>query len=59
MITVLFYDASFSFSYLLTYLIPAVIALISNPFAKLIIPIRIPTKEAKAETEKKTVIAEP
>ena len=35
------------------FFFPAVIAQISNPIAKLVIPIRIPTKEAKEETEKK------
>ena len=34
-----------------TFLIPAVIVQIFNPLAELIIPIGIPSKEAKAETE--------
>ena len=42
----------------LYFLIPAVIAKLSNPVAELLIPIRIPTKEAKAETERHTVTVE-
>ena len=49
----------FSF-YLLTidlyFLIPAVIAQVFNPIAELVIPIGIPTKEAKVETETHPVI---
>ena len=40
------------------YLIPAVIAYIFNPIAKLVIPTGIPSKEAKAEIEIHPVIAE-
>ena len=40
------------------FLIPAVIAQIYNPFAKLIIPIGIPIKEAKAGMETHPVIVE-
>ena len=39
-------------------LIPAVIAQVFNPIAELIIPIGIPTKEAKAELEPHPVIVE-
>ena len=46
----------FYFSYLLTY--TAVITQIFNPIAELVIPIGIPTKEAKAETETHSVIVE-
>ena len=35
----------------LKFLIPAFITQISNPIAEFVIPIRIPTKEAKAEME--------
>ena len=42
----------------LYFLIPAAIAQIFNPIAELIIPIRTPTKEAKAEMEIHPVIAE-
>ena len=49
----------FSFSKLLTYIfyIPAVITQIFNPIAEVVIPIRTPTKEAKAEMETHPVIA--
>ena len=40
------------------FLIPAFIAKIFNPVAELLIPIRIPTKEAKAEIETNPVIVE-
>ena len=40
----------------LYYLIPAVIAQIFNPIAKLIIPVRIAIKKAKAEIETRPVI---
>ena len=40
----------------LYFLIPAVIAKIFKPIAELVIPIRIPTKEAKAEIEVHPVI---
>ena len=40
------------------FLIPAVIAQIFNPIAKLVIPIGIPSKEAKVEIEIRPVIAE-
>ena len=40
------------------FLIPAVIAQIFNPIAELVIPIGIPTKEAKLDMETHSVIAE-
>ena len=40
----------------LYFLIPAVITQIFNPIAELVIPIGIPTKEAKAEIEMHPVI---
>ena len=40
------------------FLIPAVISQIFNPIAELVIPIGIPIKEVKAETEIHTVIVE-
>ena len=40
-------------------LIPAIIAQIFNPIADFVIPIGIPTKEAKAEMETHPVIVEP
>ena len=42
----------------LYFLILAVIAQILNPIAELLIPIRIPTKEAKPEMEPHTNIVE-
>ena len=42
----------------LYFLIPAVIPQIINPIAELIIPIGIPSKEAKAETEIYPVVVE-
>ena len=42
----------------LYFLIPAVIAYIYNPIAELVIPIRILSKEAKAEIELHPVSAE-
>ena len=42
----------------LYFLTPPVIAQIFNPIAELVIPIVIPSKEAKAEIEMHTVIAE-
>ena len=42
----------------LYFLIPVVIAKISRPIAELLIPIGIPTKETKAETETHTVTVE-
>ena len=42
----------------LYFLIPAFIAQIFNPIAELVIPIGIPSKEAKAETEIHPAIAE-
>ena len=42
----------------LHFIIPAVVTQIFNPVAELVIPIRIPTKEAKAEMETHSVIAE-
>ena len=41
-----------------TFLIPTVITQIFNPVAELLIPIGVPTKEAKAETETHLVIVE-
>ena len=40
----------------LYFLIPAVIAQIFNPIAELLIPIRIPTKEAKAKIQVHTIV---
>ena len=40
----------------LYFLIPAIIGHIFTPIAELVIPIEIPTNEAKAETEKQPVI---
>ena len=42
----------------LYFLIPAAIAQIFNPIAELVIPIGIPIKEAKAESEMHPVIVE-
>ena len=42
----------------LYFLIPAVITQIFNPVAELVIPIGIPTKEAKVEMETHPVILE-
>ena len=42
----------------LYFLISAVISQILNPIAELVIPIRVPSKEAKAEVEIHPVIAE-
>ena len=42
----------------LYFLIPAAIAQIFNPITELVIPIGIPSKEAKAEIEIHPVIAE-
>ena len=42
----------------LYFLIPAAIAQMFNPTAELVIPIGIPSKEAKAETEIHPVVAE-
>ena len=42
----------------LNFIIPAVVTQIFNPVAELVIPIGIPTKEAKAEMETHSVIAE-
>ena len=42
----------------MTFLIPAVITQIFNPIVELSIPIRIPTKEAKAEIEAHPVMGE-
>ena len=39
------------------FLIPAVIAQIFNPIAELVIPIGIPSKEEKGETETQPVTA--
>ena len=46
---IIFYHASFSFLIIdLYFLIPTFIAQIFNPIEELVIPIGIPTKEAKA-----------
>ena len=60
LLTILFYHASFFFFLIidLYFLIPAVIAQIFNAVAELVIPIGIPTKEAKAEMETHPVIVE-
>ena len=42
----------------LYFLTPVAIAQIFNPIAELVIPIEIPTKEAKAEMEMHPVIVE-
>ena len=42
----------------LYFLIPAVIMQIFNPIAELVIPIEIPTKEAKAKMETHSVTVE-
>ena len=42
----------------LYFLIPAVIAEIFNPITELLIPIGIPTKEAKEEMETNPIIVE-
>ena len=57
-----FYLLTYTF-YLLTYIsltytFPAVIMQMFNPIAELVIPIGIPTKEAKVEMEKHSVIVE-
>ena len=51
----------FIFDYWLTdiyFLIPAVITKVFNPIAELVIPLGIPTKEAKTEMEMRPVIVE-
>ena len=45
-------------NYWLIFLIPTVIAQIFNPTAELVIPIWVPTKEAKGEMETHPVILE-
>ena len=47
------------FLFCFIFLIATAIAQIFNPIAELVIPIRIPTKEAKAEMETHLVIVEP
>ena len=55
MLTVLFYDAAFSFFFFLIidlyFLTPVVITKIFNPISELVISIGKPTKEAKTEIE--------
>ena len=52
LLIILSYHASFFFSIIdLYFVIPAVIAQIFNPILELVIPIGIPSKEAKAEIE--------
>ena len=64
MFKILFYYALILFSFFfflffeLYFLKPAVIAQMFNPFAKLVITVRIPIKEVKAETEIHPVIVE-
>ena len=57
---IIFYQAFFFFFLVidLYVLIPPVITQIFNPIAKLVIPIKIPTKEAKAELETHPVTVE-
>ena len=49
----------FFFIFVLYFFIAAVIAQIFNPIAELVIPIEIPTKEAKADMEIHPVIVDP
>ena len=57
MLTILFHHACFFFFYsLLSHI--AVISQTFNPIAKLVMPIEIPTKEAKSEIETHLVIVE-
>ena len=59
MLTLLLYHASFFFSIIdLYFLIRAVVALISNIIAELVIPTEVPSKEAKAEIEIHSVTVE-
>ena len=65
MLAILFYRVSFSFSLLLPLyclhyylLILAVIVQILNPTTELLIPIGIPSKEAKTEIEIHPVVVE-
>ena len=60
MLTTLFYHVSFFFFLIidLYFLIPAATAQIFNPIAELLIPIGIPSKEAKAEIETHPITAE-
>ena len=60
MLTIEFYHVFFFFFLIidLYFLIPAVIAQIINPIAELVIPIGIPTAEAKAEMTTHPVIVE-
>ena len=54
LLTILFYHISFSFFFLiidLYFLITASIPKIFNPIVELVIPIGIPSKEAKGEVE--------
>ena len=52
---IIFYHAFFLFlNYWVVLLIPAVITQIFNPIAEPVVPIGIPIKEAKAETETQT-----
>ena len=60
LLAILFYH-TFLFFFLTLYLyflIPTVITQIFNPTAELAIPIGIPSKETKADTETKSVSAE-
>ena len=56
--TILSYFFFSFFIFSLQFLIPAVVAQIFNPIAKIVILIGIPTKEAKAEMEINPVILE-
>ena len=56
--TILSFSCLFFLIVDLYFLIPAVIAQIFNPIAELVIPIEIPSKEAKTEIEIHLVAAE-
>ena len=59
LLTILFYHASFFFLIIdLYFLIPAAILQIFKPIAEFVIPIEIPSKEAKVEIEIYSVTAE-
>ena len=56
--TILFYCASFSFPWLLTYILFKFSSYYKKCYAKLVIPIGIPTREAKAEIETSPITVE-
>ena len=59
LLTIIFYHvSSFFLTIDLCFIIPAVIAQIFIPIAGTVLPIEIPTKEAKSEMEKHLLIAE-